>query len=268
MVNVQDYASFGAPLALAGSLAVAAAWLLMRKSSRRQGQAGQHLATGAALAGGAALASLGGVEQANALEFVHQPTSGEGTARFDDLKTSLKLSVSNPEAIDLAIAGEEAVVFDLPVVRNHFHGDKAKRLEAFVVPQPVALIGRAALGDERAPELARAPVRQSSRRLRALLNAPYTHRPESERVYAFVASGQEALTWQPRHANGPLNLTPNLAYESDRVGIGDRQAGLTYERHGVQASVAYVEREIRDHVGRTFASRQESFVGFTLTMHS
>lgn len=80
------------------------------------------------------------------------------------------------------------------------------------------------------------------------------------RVYVFAASDNEALTWrpgQPGHA---------LALQQDRVEIGDRQAGVTYERNGLQASLAYVEREVSATVGRTTTSQDENFAGFTLTM--
>jgi hypothetical protein len=81
-------------------------------------------------------------------------------------------------------------------------------------------------------------------------NAP-THR-----IYAFAASDHEALTWTPGH----------IALQQDRIQVGDRQAGVTYEHGNVQASVAYVEREISATVGRTTASQNENFTGVTLTM--
>lgn len=83
--------------------------------------------------------------------------------------------------------------------------------------------------------------------------------PES-RIYVFAASDDEALTWQPGQESR------GFALQTDRVEIGDRQAGITYERGAMQASVAYVEREISATVGRTSVSDSENFAGVTLTM--
>jgi hypothetical protein len=42
--------------------------------------------------------------------------------------------------------------------------------------------------------------------------------------------------------------------------------GVTYERSGVQASLAYVEREESTTVGNQSFSQDESFTGLTVTM--
>ena len=67
---------------------------------------------------------------------------------------------------------------------------------------------------------------------------------QSDSVYVFVASDDEALTWAPgaNRAGAPLEL-------QQQVEIGDRSAGITMERDGVQASVAYVERQSSTRVG-------------------
>lgn len=83
-------------------------------------------------------------------------------------------------------------------------------------------------------------------------------------TYMFVASDNEALTWQPgqrsEYASGPaLQL-------QDRVEVGDMSVGVTYERNGVQASLAYVEREESTTVGTQTFSQDESFTGLTVTM--
>jgi hypothetical protein len=55
----------------------------------------------------------------------------------------------------------------------------------------------------------------------------------------------------------------------DRVEIGDMQVGITYERYGIQASLAYVEREISVRtVGSQGFKQDENFAGFTLTMRN
>jgi hypothetical protein len=87
-------------------------------------------------------------------------------------------------------------------------------------------------------------------------------------VYMFVASEDEALTWQPgggRSEFGGRGGGGGLALE-DRVEVGDMAAGVTYERNGVQASLAYVEREESTRVGRESYNQEQAFTGVTVTM--
>ncbi len=84
----------------------------------------------------------------------------------------------------------------------------------------------------------------------------------ADSAYVFVASDDEALTWRPgarKHEDRALAL-------QDQVEVGDVSAGIAIERNGVQASLAYVEREATTHVGVESFSREESFTGVTLTM--
>lgn len=80
-------------------------------------------------------------------------------------------------------------------------------------------------------------------------------------VYVFVASDDEALTWAPgaNHAGAPLEL-------QQQVEIGDRSAGVTLERGGIQASVAYVERQSSTRVGGSTINHDHSFAGVTVTV--
>lgn len=79
-------------------------------------------------------------------------------------------------------------------------------------------------------------------------------------VYVFVASDNEALTWAPGSSAGaPLAL-------QQQVEVGDRSAGVTLARGGVQTSVAYVERESSTRVGAQTISRDQSFAGVTVTV--
>jgi hypothetical protein len=48
--------------------------------------------------------------------------------------------------------------------------------------------------------------------------------------------------------------------------VGDLAAGVTYERNGVQASLAYVEREESTRIGRQNYSQEQNFTGVTVTM--
>jgi len=83
----------------------------------------------------------------------------------------------------------------------------------------------------------------------------------ADATYVFVASDNEALTWQPGARNGPGGLAMQ-----DQVQVGDMAAGVTIERNGVQASVAYVERSEQTRVGVQTYSQDQSFTGVTVTM--
>ncbi|MGE0739915.1 MAG: hypothetical protein AB7O98_01130 [Hyphomonadaceae bacterium] len=84
-------------------------------------------------------------------------------------------------------------------------------------------------------------------------------------VYMFVASDNEALTWQPGTRSEFGGQGSSVALQ-DRVEVGDLSAGVTYERNGIQASLAYVEREESTRVGQQSFSQDESFTGLTVTM--
>ncbi|MEJ0060047.1 MAG: hypothetical protein WDM79_10920 [Terricaulis sp.] len=83
--------------------------------------------------------------------------------------------------------------------------------------------------------------------------------------YAFLASDDEALTWNPGSRGAFGGSGPSFALQ-DRVEIGDIQAGVTYEVGGLQASLAYVEREVSTHSGSQSFSQDENFTGLTITM--
>jgi hypothetical protein len=94
---------------------------------------------------------------------------------------------------------------------------------------------------------------------------PHDRGSATPRWYIFAASEDQALIWRPGGSNVFGLSGPSFALQ-DRVEIGDRQAGLTYEAHGWQASLAYVEREIKVRAsGRNF-NQDEAFTGITLTM--
>jgi len=90
--------------------------------------------------------------------------------------------------------------------------------------------------------------------------------PSSEPTwYFFAASEDEALTWRPGSRNAFGGQGSSFTVQ-DHVEIGDMQAGVTYERHGWQASIAYVQREISVRTGARTVSQDEDFTGVTLTM--
>jgi hypothetical protein len=84
-------------------------------------------------------------------------------------------------------------------------------------------------------------------------------------TYVFVASDNEALTWQPGQRSEFGGRGSSFALE-DRVEVGDMSVGVTYERNGVQASLAYVEREESTTVGTETFNQDQSFAGVTVTM--
>jgi hypothetical protein len=84
-------------------------------------------------------------------------------------------------------------------------------------------------------------------------------------TYVFVASDNEALTWQPGTRNEFGGRGASFSLE-DRVEVGDLSAGVTWERGGVQTSLAYVEREQSTRVGNQTYSHDENFAGVTVTM--
>ena len=84
--------------------------------------------------------------------------------------------------------------------------------------------------------------------------------------YVFAAAEDEALTWRPGARNEFGGSGARFALQ-DRVEIGDMQAGITYERGPLQASLAYVEREVSTYAdGHRTVSEEERFTALTLTM--
>jgi hypothetical protein len=86
--------------------------------------------------------------------------------------------------------------------------------------------------------------------------------PSRPAWYFFAASDGQALTWAPGTLEG-------LAYQQERVTVGDLQAGFTYEHRGVQTSFSYLQREVSNSTrgaGAQSRSETESFVGATLTV--
>jgi hypothetical protein len=109
-------------------------------------------------------------------------------------------------------------------------------------------------------------TRASELRLGRGLREARQEAPSSEPSwYLFAASEDEALVWRPGVRNEFGGSGSSFALQ-ERVEIGDLQAGITYERHGIQASLAYVEREFSVYSGAQSYTQEEEFVGLTLTM--
>jgi hypothetical protein len=98
-----------------------------------------------------------------------------------------------------------------------------------------------------------------------LRSMPRDQPSSAPRWYFFAASEDEALIWRPGARTAFGSSGPSFALQ-ERVEIGDLQAGITYERNGWQASLAYVEREISVRSGSRTFTADEDFAGVTLTM--
>src|SRR5690606_22057848 len=100
---------------------------------------------------------------------------------------------------------------------------------------------------------------------RGLRELPRDEPSAEPKWYFFAASEDEALGWRPGVRTEFGGSGSSFALQ-ERVEIGDMQVGVTYERAGWQASLAYVEREVSVRSGHQTYSQDEDFAGFTLTM--
>lgn len=165
-------------------------------------------------------------------------------ARFTQPETATGEPVEGPRQFELEFAAS---------------GDRAG------VPLDVSVARRQSLGANADGDIDREGTGAEVRIGRGLVQQ---REGEGERssVYMFVASDDEALTWRPGQRN-EFGAQGGGGFQlQERVEIGDVSAGITYERNGVQASLAYVEREVSAQVGRESYSRDESFTGVTVTM--
>lgn len=144
--------------------------------------------------------------------------------------------------------------------------DDYRRYEVELVAQAaggfdVAFAQRAGVGFNRQGDIER-----ESRGSELRFGRVRRDQPSSEaKWYFFAASEDEALTWRPGVRNDFGGRSSSFTVQ-DRVEIGDLQAGVTYERDGWQASLAYVEREVSVRTGARTVTQDENFAGLTLTM--
>ena len=128
-----------------------------------------------------------------------------------------------------------------------------------------ALAHRSGFGVNRDGDITRESRGSEIRVGRGLLPMQRRDSPNRSRWYLFAGSEDQAIIWQPGARNEFGASAPSFALQ-ERVEIGDRQAGITYETHGIQASLAYVERKVRFHTAGRRVSEDENFAGITLTM--
>jgi hypothetical protein len=175
--------------------------------------------------------------------------AAQEVATADDAAPSVELSLSELAGVRFIPTEPETRRLELEFTAGG--GD---------APFDIAVAQRATLGANAEGELALQGGGSEVRVGRGLVVRGDARRSEAASVYMFVASDNEALTWQPSGGQGAA-----LALE-ERVEVGDVSAGVTYERGGVQASLAYVEREASTQIGRESYSQDESFTGLTVTM--
>lgn len=134
------------------------------------------------------------------------------------------------------------------------------------LPVDVALSHRASVTVNENGEVAQSG-RGSELRLGRGIDMPRRAAPRWDQpaIYLFAAADDEALTWQPGARSAFGGGGANFALQ-DRVEIGDLQAGITYEAGGLQASLAYVEREVSVHSGSRSFTQDENFAGLTVTL--
>lgn len=173
--------------------------------------------------------------------------------------------------LDLAVRqdGEQRFTQINPVNRGEPQGPR--RLELALAagggdaPVDISLAQRGSLGTDSNGDINQ---RGHGQELRVGSNLVREGRDRSDgapSVYAFVASDDQALTWQPGTRSEFGGRGSSLALE-ERAEVGDMAAGVTYERNGVQASLAYVERSESARVGGRTFSQDQNFAGVTVTM--
>lgn len=220
----------------------------------------------ALLVGGAAVTMFTGANLASAQDSAAPTASPAPSVDFTEPQTAA------PEGptLDLSVR-EDAPVrfptsqFDLPEVE----GPRRLELELAAggadAPVDFAIAQRAYLGSDANGDLDRQGSGSEVRIGRGLVDRRDNPTSNDSSVYMFVASENEALTWQPG-ARSEFGGRGDSFSLQDRVEVGDMSAGVTYERNGVQASLAYVEREESTRVGRENYSHDQSFTGVTITM--
>lgn len=195
-----------------------------------------------AAAGMAFAQDINGVDFSDAQELLAQ----QGGSALDLSLTEADALVISP----MAAPGESPAPVRLELELATGVGDS---------PVDFAIAQRATLGANSAGDIERRGSGSELRLGHGIVERRDTGAGDS--VYMFVASDDEALTWQPgaRAHGGAVAL-------QDQVKVGDISAGVTMERNGVQASLAYVEREADTRVGTQSFSQDESFTGVTVTV--
>lgn len=172
-------------------------------------------------------------------------------------------------SVDLDIRNDAVPRFAMGTPADQVTVERTRRFELELAagggdaPLDVAIAQRASVGASGEGELARRASGSELRVGQGLVGRRDT--PNGRAVYAFVASDDEALTWQPNARNAFGGRGEGLALQN-QVEIGDVSAGVAIEQNGVQASLAYVEREQSSQIGRQTVSEDQRFAGVTVTV--
>jgi len=225
------------------------------------------------LMGGALTASAVGVSLAGAQESdvvnaeapVAAPSAAEPQVNFNDPDGPLPQT-----ALDLSVRDDSAARFSPLTNADPSDREGPRRIELELAagggesPLDISIAQRASLGANTNGDLDR---RGRGSELRVGQGLVESRREGGRRnsTYVFVASDDEALTWQPGARNEFGGSGSSFALQ-DQVEVGDLAAGVTWEREGVQTSLAYVEREESTRVGNQTFSQDQSFAGVTVTM--
>ena len=219
----------------------------------------------ALLAGGALVAALLGFSVAHAQEApaADQPTATSETSQVDFTDPQTVLRRSN-----VSMRSDVAQRFGPTNSTTSEQTQGPRRVEVEFAASDgdldVSFAQRASLGAGPDGEVDRAGRGSEVRIGRGLVQQENQNQRGSS-TYVFVASDNEALTWQPGQRS-EFGGDGSGVRMQDRVEVGDMSVGVTYERNGVQASLAYVEREEATTVGNETFSQDQSFAGVTLTM--
>jgi hypothetical protein len=214
------------------------------------------------LAGSALVATALGASFAGAQEALEP-----GQVDFADPAVAL----TNPEAPSLQLDVDENATrrFESASLNTSRDDEGPRRVEVELAaggrnsPIDISIAQRASLGANGNGDVDRQGRGSELRVGRGLVGERQSGNQSS--TYVFVASDNEALTWQPGTRNEFGGEGPSFALQ-DRVEVGDLSAGVTWERNGVQTSLAYVEREESTRIGNQTYSQDESFTGLTVTM--
>jgi len=189
-------------------------------------------------------------------------------ATVDLVDPNTALTSSEGAALDLSVGEDtDAPRFVPDAGLPEVEGPRRFQLEVAAggadSPLDVSIAQRATLGSDQDGNIDRQGRGSELRIGRGLVNR--RDDDEQRSVYMFVASDNEALTYEPGARSEFGGRGSRLSLE-DRAEVGDLSAGVTIERNGVQTSLAYVEREVSTQVGNQAYSRDESFAGVTVTM--
>lgn len=219
------------------------------------------------LASGALAAALFGVSIASAQEAVAPETSATAADAVGDI------TLVDPAAAlrrsSVSMRGDVAERFAPPSADTQGAPEGPRRLEVEFAAGDgnldVSFAQRASIGAGSEGDIDRQGRGSEVRIGRNLVEEREGQRTSGPSTYVFVASDNEALTWQPgqRSEFGGRGSSFSL---QDTVEVGDMSVGVTYENNGVAASLAYVEREESVTVGSEGFKQDESFAGVTLTM--